>query len=184
MTVAPWEDGLRVTDGSDDVEDGRDAVAAEDGRAPADGPGDGDLESLRDEFVDAFNARDLDAVMAIVAEDIECPDMGGSGAGAVAEELQAIWERSPGAILTRAFVDGQPCAVGWLPDEDGCWSRAAIVCFDAEGSQLTLLAMPDDTDDLERAESDEPTGEETRQGADWSEWSDGEQVLPRHRSRP
>jgi hypothetical protein len=175
-------DGAREVVRNDDVE----LVDARDGRELGDRPSDGDLESLRDEFVDAFNARDLDAVLAIITADVECPDMAGNGAAALAEELQAIWERSPGAILTRAFVDGQPCAVGWLPDEDGCWSRAALVCFDGEENLLTLIAMPDDTHDLERAETDEPTGEEVEEWSDWSEWDRGEQSRPqpRHRPRP
>jgi hypothetical protein len=182
MAVAPWEDGLRVTDGTEELEDGPEAVAAEDGREPADGLPDGDLESLRDEFVDAFNARDLDAVLAIVAADIECPDIAGNGTAAVADELLAIWERSPAAILTRALVDGQPCAVAWLPDGDGSWCRAALICVDGEASRLTLLAMPDDADDLDRAETDEPTGEEIDQWSDLSEWDRGEN--PPRRAHP
>ena len=98
-------------------------------------PYDSDLESLRSEFVAGFNARDLDAVLAVVASDVECPDRQASGARELAVELAAIWDRSPGALLTPALLDGTPCAVAWLPDA-GSWCRAALVCFDAEDGLL------------------------------------------------
>jgi hypothetical protein len=182
MSISPIEDGLRVVD-ADYV------VIDEDDRTDTDQPaGDVDLESLRDEFVDAFNARDLDAVFGIVDENVETPDITGDGAASLAEELQAIWERSPGAILTRAFLDGDACAVAWLPGEDGCWCRVALVCFDAdvELGLLTVVAVPDDADALERAEVDDPTGSEPEEWDDWANWDRGEETisLPRDRERP
>jgi hypothetical protein len=182
MSITPIEDGLRVVD-SDSI------VLDDDRRADEDQPaGDVDLQSLRDEFVDAFNARDLETVLGIVDEDVETPDITGDGAENLAEELQAIWERSPGAILTRAFLDGEACAVAWLPDEDGCWSRAALVCFDfdAEAGLLTVVAVPDDADALDRAEVDDPTGSEPEEWQDWVSWDRGEETisLPRDRERP
>lgn len=181
MSATPMEDGLRVVDADDDGRD-REALAAADGHHHEDHPSDGDLEALRDEFVEAFNARDLDAVMALVTADVEVPDIrSGDGAQALSEELEAIWERSPGAILTRAFLEGCPCAIGWLPDEDGCWIRAALVCFDAEGGALTLVALPDDADSLDRAEAEEPSGEELDEWSDWSEWDRGEETIARER---
>lgn len=191
MTDVPGDDGLRVV-GADDgdiagEERDRDLGAEDPWDGTPDGAGDSDFESLRDGFVDGFNSRDMDAILALVDADVECPDMPGSeGVGALVEELLAIWERSPGAILTRALLDGTPCAVGWLPDEDGCWSRAALVCFDAADGLLTLVAMPDDAAALDAAEVDEPTGEELDEWSDWSEWERGEETLPRdrHRQRP
>jgi hypothetical protein len=183
MSITPIEDGLRVVDTDDSIidEDHR----TQDADQPA---GDVDLEALRDEFVDAFNARDLDAVLGIVHEDVETPDTTGDGVANLAEELQTIWERSPGVILTRAFLDGEACAVAWLPDEDGCWSRAALVCFDfdAEAGLLTVVTLPDDADALDRAEADDPTGSELDEWDDWANWDRGEETisLPRDRERP
>jgi hypothetical protein len=181
MAELDTEDGLRVVDAEETDPDSVEAAAAEDG-AVRHGNGDGDLETLRDAFVEAFNARDLDEIVALVASDIDCPDIReGDGVDALAEELEAIWERSPGAILTRAFVDDQPVAVGWLPDEDGCWSRAALVCFDAGDGLLTLVEVPDDADALDRAEAEEPTGDELDEWSDWGEWERGEETRPRNR---
>ncbi len=173
------EDGLSIRD--EDEVDAFESPAA-DGAGPQDRPADGDLEALRDAFVEAFNARDLDEIVGLVADDIECPDIrNGDGVGALTEELEAIWERSPGAVLTRAFLEAEPCAVGWLPDEEGSWSRAALVCFDAEDGLLTLVELPDDADALDRVEAEEPTGEELEEWADWAEWDRGEETFPRGR---
>lgn len=180
MSTLPTQEGLQVY--SDlEVERDEDAQAAEDSedRPGDDGVqhrGDGVLETLRDAFVDAFNARDLDAVLGLVSEDVECPDIAGDGAEVLAEELESIWERSPAVILTRAFLEEDPCAVAWLPDDDGCWSRAAIVVFDVDGDSLGLVTLSDDTDAVERATADDPTGEELDEWVDWSEWDRGEEA--------
>jgi hypothetical protein len=185
MSVLPTEDGLTVV-AADDLAIDHEAAAAEDGHEQFESA-DSDLETLRDAFVDAFNARDLDALLALVRADVEVPDLPGrEGRAALADEMEAIWERSPAAILTRAFAGGVACAVAWLPDEDGCWSRAALVCFDVERGLLSLVTLPDDPDALERAEAEEPTGEELDEWQDWAEWDRGEETVsrPRDRLRP
>jgi hypothetical protein len=176
MFIAPLEDGLRVVNTDDDV-----ILTEEERLATPEPTGDVDLQSLRDEFVDAFNARDLDAVLAIVHEDVETPDTPGDGAASLAEELEAIWERSPEAILTRAFLDDRPCAVAWRPDEDGCWCRAALVSFDADAGLLTVVAVPDDADALDRAEADDPLSGELDEWQDWARWDRGEETVARPR---
>lgn len=183
MTVRETEDGLRVVD-LDQAED--ESESSGDDRRAWSQQEDPDLESLRDEFVDAFNARDLEALLGLVHADVECPDIADDGAEAFAEELESIWERSPAAILTRAFLEGAPCAVAWLPDEDGCWSRASLVCFDCDRGLLSLVALPDDPDALDRVDAEDPGGEELEEGSDWGEWDSGEatQVKARDRDRP
>ena len=175
MSVSP-EEGLHLVDAAEgDDEDDQPAVALSDGAA--------DLETLRDEFVDAFNARDLDTLIGLARPDVECPDIHGDGVGALAEEVSAIWERSPGALLTRGFLDDMPCAVAWLPDEDSCWSRAALVVLDGSDGQLSLVSVPDDADALDRAEADDPEGEEQDEGSNWAEWDSGEATTPKSRDR-
>jgi hypothetical protein len=176
MVTPDLEQGLHLLD-ADDVGGSGDLAEhppADDRPSLDDAPVDTDLESLRSEFVAAFNARDLEAILALVSAEVECPDRRASGAGALAEELVAIWDRSPGAMLTDALLDGMPCAVAWLPDEDGCWSRAALVCLDGEDGLLTTFELPDDAHALERAEADDPEGEELDQGLAWVEWDTGE----------
>lgn len=171
MGTTPPEDGLHVVDPDQPVAGGDEQLGPR-------GDGYADLESLRDEFVAGFNARDIETILSVVRVNVETPDVAGDGADVLADELHAIWERSPGAILTRAFLDDGPCAVAWLPDEDGCWCRAALVCFDAEAGLLSLVTVPDDADALDRADAEDPTGEELEEWSDWSEWDRGEETLP------
>ncbi|MBA2529829.1 MAG: hypothetical protein H0V19_07715 [Euzebyales bacterium] len=181
MSQPQMEDGLHVFDLNAAESEPQDREQRRWSAADA-----SDLESLRDEFVDGFNARDIEALLGIVSADVECPDMAADGASAFAEELEAIWERSPGAILTRAFLDEMPCAVAWRPDEDGCWFRAALVTFDDHDGLLSVVAMPDDADGLDRSEAEDPTGEELEEWSDWAEWDRGEETVapPRDRDRP
>ena len=178
MATVPSEDGLAVhTDSPERPEDDSDDDAQETIAA-----GDHEQVSLRDAFVDAFNGRDLEGVLALVVADVDCPDIPGDGVEVLAEELESIWERSPGAVLTRGnLADGTPCAVAWLPDEAGSWSRAALVCFDHADGQLTLVAVPDDLDALERAEATEPVGDELDAWLDWVQWERGEETVTRPR---
>ena len=174
------DDGLRIV-GEDAIDDEALAVAAaEDGVEVDADADDGDLESLRDAFVDAFNDREIDAVLALVIEDVDVPDVPGSddGSAVLGDELCALWERSPGAILTRARCDGRCCAVAWLPDEEGCWTRAGLWVFDAEDGLLTMVACPDDADALDRAIAEDPTGEDLEEWRDWGEWESGAETPP------
>jgi hypothetical protein len=176
MAAAPMEDGLHiVSDGDEDTD--HEALAAEDGTVDDLATGDGDLESLRDAFVEAFNGRNLDALLAVVSDDVETPDTAGDGAANLAEEIEAIWERSPEAFLTRGFLDGAAIAVAWRPDEEGVWTRVALVCFDCADGLLNLV------DGLERAVSEDPSGEQLDEWADWAEWDRGEETVPPQRDR-
>ena len=156
--IPELEEGLHLVEDTDEDEQDQGNEA----------PLDSDLESLRSEFVAGFNARDLDAVLAVVASDVECPDRHASGARELAVELAAIWDRSPDALLTPALLDGTPCAVAWLPDDLGSWCRAALVCFDADDGLLRLIELPDDPDALDRAETDLPDPDDLDQDVDWS----------------
>jgi hypothetical protein len=134
---------------------------------------DADLETLRSAFVEAFNARDLDRLLELVATDAELPDTVGEGHAALADELGAIWERSPVVVLTDASVRDAPAAVAWLPDERGHWTRVALVTFDGEDGQLTVIELLDDADTLHAALTDGPVGDVVDEELDWSTWAEG-----------
>lgn len=134
-----------------------------------------DLESLRDAFIEAFNARDLETILDIVAEDVEIPDLLGEGRGDLSDELESLWEDFPGVILTRASVDDSPSAVAWLPTDDG-WSRWLLFTFDDDQGLLTVVEMPDDPDDLERAVAESPEDEPPDEEVTWPEWDRAEDI--------
>lgn len=153
--MTSYDEGLHVVDDRDD--DGAAPDEERDGATA--GQVDSDLESLRDEFVDAYNARDADAVRALVDDAVELPDTAGEGPDDLVAALENLWDRWPEAVLTRGFCDDVPCAIGWRPD-GGAWTRAAIVTFDSNDGLLTVIEMPDDADALERATAEEPDGDE------------------------
>ena len=136
---------------------------------------DADLEALRDTFVEAYNARDLEVILELVSDDVETPDLSGDGKDALAEELQAAWLLTPPAILTRAILDGVPAAVAWLPDERAVWTRVGLLTFDSDQGRLTVIAMPDDDDALQRALAEDPIGDPLDEEYDWAEWDSGEE---------
>lgn len=135
---------------------------------------DTDLETLRNAFVEAYNARDLDAILDLVSTEVEVPDIGGDGRDALAEGLQRIWERSPTVVLTHASVESTPAAVAWLPDERGRWCRAGLMTFDGDQGRLTVIAMPDDAVALQLALAEDPIGDVLDEELDWSGWDRGE----------
>lgn len=139
-----------------------------------------DVETLRDEFVDAFNGRDLDTLMSLVADDVDVADVPGAddGVQVLVDEINAIWERSPAAILTRAHWEARSCAVAWLPDEAGQWVRAGLWLFDADEGELTMVACPDDADALAQADAEDPVGEPLDEWRDWGEWETGAETPP------
>lgn len=109
--------------------------------------------ALRDGFVVAFNERDLDGLLALCHPGVECPDLHGDGGDVLADELTAVWERAPGVLLTEGHLGDEPCAVAWLPAEDGRWSPAALVRFEVAGERLTLVGLHEDADALAAVEA-------------------------------
>ena len=135
---------------------------------------DADLETLRNAFVEAYNARDLDGVLEVVSPDAELPDISGEGHDALIDELESVWERSPLVVLTPAHVGDAPAAVAWLPDERGRWHRAGLLTFDSDDGRLTVVEMPDDAEALDEALAEDPVGDIVSEELDWSEWDRGE----------
>lgn len=128
-----------------------------------------DAESLRGAFVEAFNARDLDTMLELLADDAEWEDASSEGREAVAEEVVGVWERAPEVVLTRAFDDDGPCAVAWRPDGRGAWIRAALVCIDVADGLISLVEIPDDPEQLASVTAEDPAGDDPDEWVDWRE---------------
>lgn len=135
---------------------------------------DADLETLRNAFVEAYNARDLEAILEIVSADAELPDGDGEGHEALADAVQAYWERSPMIVLTNARIDDAAAAMAWTPDEYGHWTRVGLVTFDSDEGLLTVIELFDDATALQAALADDPVGDIVAEELDWSEWDRGE----------
>ena len=148
------EDGLEVrldepeerafVTGGDDAWGGR---PPRPGGRRSPGPGATVAEGLRDEVVTAFNERDLDGLLSLCHPEVECPDLHGDGRSALAEEFTSLWEWVPELCLTGGYLDDEPCAVAWLPDE-GRWLAIAVVRLEVAGEGLCLVGLLDDDDVL------------------------------------
>ena len=93
---------------------------------------------LVDEFIEAFDARDIDAATDIVADDARAGDA--FGPQEIFTELKL---RSPYTSLVRADLDGEPVAVFWVPDEQSEPQPIGYVAFETDGTAITGATIHD-----------------------------------------
>lgn len=132
-----------------------------------------DHSELVDEVGEAFNARDLDALAELCADDCETSGL----AGDMAELHTAIadlWERRPTVTMTRAVDDlGVAVGVVWERGETAAWAPLGVCHVDVDGDGLAaVLEFSDDVGLLDQLELDPPDGE-LDEGARWEEWEQG-----------
>lgn len=162
----PEADGLHIeTDDPDPY-----AVGADD---PGDVHDPADLIAAIEAFTEAFNARDLDALLDLLADDCETPGLGNDCAN-FAEAVDELWERRPSSLLTRGLLEDRPLAVLWEVGDDAGWWRVAPVMFDAVGDdgRIGVVELNDDPTALDGVEAERPD-DDLVEGSRWSEWEEG-----------
>lgn len=133
---------------------------------------DEELVDAVDAFLEAFNARDLDAVVEVVAEDLEAPGLG-NDIDNLPDALEDLWERRPTCLLTRGSLDGRCVGVVWeLGNADGWWRIGLAYFDDVLDGRLGVVEFNDDPTVLELVETDPPDGD-VEEGGRWEEWVDG-----------
>ena len=132
-----------------------------------------DHAELVDEVGEAFNARDLDALTELCADDCETSGLAGD-----MDELHTavadLWERRPTITMTRA-VDDMGTAVGvvWERGETAAWAPLGVCHVDVDTDGLAaVLEFSDDVGLLDQLELDPPDGD-LEEGARWEEWEQG-----------
>lgn len=157
-------DGIRI-DGEGDDADSRDPYT--------DTHALDEVSDAVDAFDEAFNARDLDGVLDVLAEDVEAPGLGNDRDN-LPDALEELWERCPNCLLTRGWLDGRCVSVMWEPGELEGWWRIAIVHFDdVEAGRIGMLELTDDQVVLDQVETDGPDGD-AEEGTRWEEWAEGD----------
>lgn len=156
------------------LEDADGTFAAEVG---VDGEEDGhaapEAVEIIDELCDAFNARDLDMILDLCAEDCETPGFA-TNCDALGDELDQMWERRPTVTMTRAVHDDEGIGVLWEQGEFPTWAPIGTVHVDVdEDGLIGVLELTDDVALLDELELDPPDGD-LLQGANWGEWETGE----------
>lgn len=74
---------------------------------------------LIDEFVEFFNARDLDGLASMLTDDVDAELVHALGSAGALEGLEDLFIREPLVLLTRGDADGDGIAVVWHPGHAG-----------------------------------------------------------------
>lgn len=130
------------------------------------------LAGVLDTFAEAFNARDLDTLVELCAEDCETPGLA-TDLSELSMAFEDLWERRPSCLLTRGELAGQPVGVVWELGETEAWRELAAVhvALDDEES-VGVIEFADDPVELDRIEIDPPDGD-LEEGTRWIEWEEG-----------
>lgn len=131
-----------------------------------------DADTL-DVIADAFNARDLDALLESVAVDGEVPGLLGYERDNLPEALEHLWASRPNVCLTRGRAGTDYVGVLWEHDGER-WYRIAVVhVSDVVDGAAGVVEVSEDAALLEAVIADEPDAE-LEQGARWAEWDEGD----------
>lgn len=159
--------GFHLTDGDDEA-DALDPLADEvedhDGQVIT-------LEVL-EQLVTAFNHRDLDDLLDVVAEDGEAPGLLGYDADNLPAAITDLWQRRPTVQLTKGRTDDALMAVLWEHDGAAWWQLAAVTLDDVDDGLIGVLEFADDPDLLDRVRTTEPD-DGLLEGERWQEWDEG-----------
>lgn len=137
-----------------------------------DATGDAEVVDCVDAFAEAYNARDLEALLELMAEDGEMPGLG-NDLDHLPEAVEDLWERRPSTVVTRGELDGQILAVMWELGDGGRWWRVATLHFDDCGDgQIGVVEFSDDPGILEVVQTDPPDAD-LDEGSRWEEWAEG-----------
>jgi hypothetical protein len=126
-----------------------------------------------DALAEAFNARDIEAVLEIVAPDGEAPGLLGYDRDNLPEAIQDLWSRRPSVCLTRGRAEPEHVGVLWEHDGQQWWRLAVLHVDDVTDATVGVLEFTEDPALLERVECEPPPDDELEEGARWAEWSEG-----------
>jgi hypothetical protein len=140
----------------------------------AEGMADAALENASDEFVDLFNARDLDGIAELVTSDVTSDLFDGVGGDGSVEGLAGLLRRYPQLVSTRGEDGNQPIVALWIPDEDDRYRLMGYLEFSVQDELIDRITYVDTpgTDLL----LEEPDPDEMAEWQDWKEWDTGEEA--------
>jgi hypothetical protein len=125
-----------------------------------------------DSVADAFNARDLDSLLDIVAPDGEAPGLLGYDVDNLPQAIEDLWQRRPTVCVTRGTAGTEHVGVLWEHDGKDWWRLAVVHVDDVRDGHIGVLEFSDDTALLEQVECSVPD-DDLDEGARWSEWAEG-----------
>jgi hypothetical protein len=126
-----------------------------------------------DALAEAFNARDLEALLDVVAADGEAPGLLGGDRDNLPTAVESLWHRRPSCALTRGRVDGAVVGVLWEHDGSAWWPLAVVHVDDIDDDGLVgVVEFSDDPALLDELEADGPD-QDLEEGSRWVEWEEG-----------
>ena len=129
------------------------------------------LEAL-EALVVAFNHRDLEDLLDVVAADGEAPGLLGYDTANLPAAITDLWQRRPSVQLTKGRTDEEHVGVLWEHDGAAWWQLAAVCISDVHDGRVGVLEFADDPDMLDRIRTHEPD-DDLLEGERWQEWEDG-----------
>lgn len=127
---------------------------------------DAEGESVVDEFIDYFNARDLDGMASLLAEDVQAELIHVNGsAAAVIEGIEDLFLREPSVVLTRGELGSEPVAAVWHPTGDR-YVAVGLLAFAFTEGEVAAIERIELIDQLDQEDLllEEPEGSEL---AEW-----------------
>ncbi|MDX1620120.1 MAG: hypothetical protein R3320_03960 [Nitriliruptorales bacterium] len=131
-----------------------------------------ELTNLVEAFADLFNARDLDGLIELAADDCETPGLG-NDIDNFPEAIEDLWERRPTTLVTCGVLRERPVGVLWeLSDDESWWRVAALHFSEVRDGSAGVIAFSTDGNQLEEVRADGPDGD-VDEGTRWTEWEEG-----------
>lgn len=140
-------------------------------------------EASLDEFVDFFNARDLEAVRDLLDDEVSAPFFGGVGNESVMQGVGELVLGYPGIVATRGELGDEPVVVAWIPGEEREYRRMGYFRFtftdevvepDVVDGELKIehIDYSDEIDDGSLL-AEEPDPADMAEWESWREWEEG-----------
>ena len=140
----------------------------------ADAATDPAVENASDEFVDFFNARDLDGIADLVTANVTSDLFDGAGVESTIEGIAGLLRRYPQLIATRGEDGNQPIVALWIPDEQDQYRPMGYLELSADDELVDRITYVDTpAGDLL---VEEPDPDEMAEWQDWREWDTGEEA--------
>jgi hypothetical protein len=127
-----------------------------------------------DAIAEAFNARHLEELLDILADDAETPGFLGHDRANLPEAIEGFWKRRPSLCLTRGHAETEHVGVLWEHDGEAWWRLAVLHVDDVRDGRVGVIEVTDDPALLERVRCESPAGDDLEEGARWAEWEDGD----------